>query len=41
MRPYVELGFRHLVFHSPAEDQEAFLDRFSAEVVPALRKAYS
>ncbi len=41
VRPYVELGFRHLVFHSPAEDQEAFLDRFSAEVVPALRKAYS
>ena len=33
VRPYVELGFRHLVFHSPAEDQEGFLDRFSAEVV--------
>jgi coenzyme F420-dependent glucose-6-phosphate dehydrogenase len=41
VRPYVELGFRHLVFHSPADDQEGFLDRFSAEVVPALRKAYS
>jgi coenzyme F420-dependent glucose-6-phosphate dehydrogenase len=41
VRPYVELGFRHLVFHSPAEDQEGFLDRFTAEVVPALRKAYS
>jgi coenzyme F420-dependent glucose-6-phosphate dehydrogenase len=41
VRPYVELGFRHLVFHSPADDQEGFLDRFSAEVAPALREAYS
>jgi coenzyme F420-dependent glucose-6-phosphate dehydrogenase len=41
VRPYVDLGFRHLVFHSPAEDQEGFLDRFSAEVAPKLREAYS
>jgi coenzyme F420-dependent glucose-6-phosphate dehydrogenase len=41
VKPFVELGFRHLVFHSPAEDQEGFLDRFSAEVVPVLREAYS
>jgi len=35
--PYLELGFRHLVFHSPANDQRAFLERFSAEIAPRLR----
>ena len=25
IRPYVELGFRHLVFHAPGPDQERFL----------------
>ena len=35
--PYVELGFRHLVFHSPADDQARFLERFAAEIAPRLR----
>jgi coenzyme F420-dependent glucose-6-phosphate dehydrogenase len=35
--PYVELGFRHLVFHSPANDQLGFLGRFAAELAPRLR----
>jgi coenzyme F420-dependent glucose-6-phosphate dehydrogenase len=35
--PYMELGFRHLVFHSPANDQQRFLERFSAEIAPRLR----
>jgi coenzyme F420-dependent glucose-6-phosphate dehydrogenase len=35
--PYVDLGFRHLVFHSPANDQLAFLQRFEAELAPRLR----
>jgi coenzyme F420-dependent glucose-6-phosphate dehydrogenase len=35
--PYVELGFRHLVFHSPAADQLGFLERFAAELAPRLR----
>ena len=30
--PYLELGFRHLVFHSPAHDQLGFLERFAAEI---------
>jgi coenzyme F420-dependent glucose-6-phosphate dehydrogenase len=34
---YVELGFRHLVFHSPAADQLRFVERFGAEVLPLLR----
>ena len=35
--PYLELGFRHLVFHSPARDQLGFLERFAAEIAPRLR----
>jgi coenzyme F420-dependent glucose-6-phosphate dehydrogenase len=40
VRPYVDLGFTHLVFHAPGEDQEGFLDRFAAEVAPRLREAF-
>jgi coenzyme F420-dependent glucose-6-phosphate dehydrogenase len=38
--PYVDLGFRHLVFHSPAEDQDRFLQLFSDEVAPVLRERF-
>ena len=31
---YVDMGFRHLIFHSPAPDQDRFLKLFSAEVLP-------
>jgi coenzyme F420-dependent glucose-6-phosphate dehydrogenase len=34
---YVELGFTHLVFHAPGEDQRRFLEQFTADVVPLLR----
>jgi coenzyme F420-dependent glucose-6-phosphate dehydrogenase len=37
IRPYTELGFTHLVFHAPGEDQRRFLERFCADVVPLLR----
>jgi coenzyme F420-dependent glucose-6-phosphate dehydrogenase len=37
IRPYVELGFTHLVFHAPGNDQARFLDRYSREVLPRLR----
>jgi coenzyme F420-dependent glucose-6-phosphate dehydrogenase len=40
IRPYVELGFTRLVFHSPAEDQRRFLEQFSADVLPVLRSAF-
>jgi coenzyme F420-dependent glucose-6-phosphate dehydrogenase len=33
---YVALGFDHLVFHAPGEDQRRFLDQFAADVVPRL-----
>jgi coenzyme F420-dependent glucose-6-phosphate dehydrogenase len=34
---YTDLGFTHLVFHAPGEDQRRFLDQFCADVVPRLR----
>ena len=40
IRPYVELGFRHLVFHAPGPDQERFLRLYAAEVLPRLRKVF-
>jgi coenzyme F420-dependent glucose-6-phosphate dehydrogenase len=40
IRPYVELGFRHLVFHAPGPDQARFISLYSQHVVPRLRKAF-
>jgi coenzyme F420-dependent glucose-6-phosphate dehydrogenase len=40
IEPYVELGFRHLVFHSPADDQAGFLARFARELAPRLRTRF-
>lgn len=37
VRPYVEAGFDHLVFHAPGHDQEQFLSSFGANVLPLLR----
>jgi coenzyme F420-dependent glucose-6-phosphate dehydrogenase len=34
--PYVELGFEHLLFHAPGEDQARFLQAFSDDVLPRL-----
>jgi coenzyme F420-dependent glucose-6-phosphate dehydrogenase len=34
---YVDLGFDHLVFHGPGNDQRRFLEQFSADVLPLLR----
>ncbi len=40
IRPYVELGFRHLVFHAPGPDQARFLRLYAEQVVPRLRAAF-
>jgi coenzyme F420-dependent glucose-6-phosphate dehydrogenase len=37
IRPYVELGFTHLVFHAPGPDQARFLKLYSERVMPLLR----
>jgi len=41
LRPYVDLGFNHLVFHAPGQDQKRFLDLFAERLAPKLRKAYA
>lgn len=35
---YLDLGFRHLVFHAPGHDQERFLELYAQEILPRLRK---
>lgn len=37
IRRYVDLGFKHLVFHAPGPDQERFLRLYAQSVVPKLR----
>ncbi|GAA2114766.1 glucose-6-phosphate dehydrogenase (coenzyme-F420) [Nocardioides bigeumensis] len=37
VRPYVDAGFTHLVFHAPGHDQAGFLDDFARDVVPRMR----
>ncbi|MBO0871623.1 MAG: glucose-6-phosphate dehydrogenase (coenzyme-F420) [Micromonosporaceae bacterium] len=34
---YLDLGFTHLVFHAPGPDQERFLRRYAADILPRLR----
>jgi coenzyme F420-dependent glucose-6-phosphate dehydrogenase len=38
--PYVALGFDHLLFHAPGDDQLRFLDQFCRDVVPKLRARF-
>lgn len=37
---YVNLGFRHLVFHAPGPDQPRFLKLYGEQVLPRLRKRF-
>jgi coenzyme F420-dependent glucose-6-phosphate dehydrogenase len=38
---YVDLGFRHLVFHDPGHDQEEFLRTYGEEILPRLRARFA
>lgn len=38
IRPYIELGFTHLIFHAPGDDQSRFLQLYAKEILPRLRK---
>ena len=38
IRPYLELGFNHLVFHAPGDDQMEFLRLYGEEILPRLRE---
>jgi coenzyme F420-dependent glucose-6-phosphate dehydrogenase len=37
VRPYIDLGLNHLVFHAPGHDQRRFLQQFSEHVLPKLQ----
>jgi coenzyme F420-dependent glucose-6-phosphate dehydrogenase len=40
LRPYLELGFTHLVFHHPGDDQALFINMYADEILPRLRKEF-
>jgi coenzyme F420-dependent glucose-6-phosphate dehydrogenase len=37
IRPYIELGFTHLIFHAPGDDQLRFLQLYARDILPRLR----
>ncbi len=41
IRPYIDLGFRHLIFHAPGPDQERFIRLYAETVLPKLRGAFN
>jgi len=40
LRPYLELGFTHLVFHHPGEDQSRFISLYASQILPRLRDGW-
>lgn len=38
IKTYVDLGFNHLVFHGPGNDQKRFIELYAEQVLPRLRK---
>ena len=40
IRPYLEYGFTHLVFHFPGPDQEAAIARYGEQILPRLRDEF-
>jgi len=37
IKPYIDLGFTHLVFHAPGLDQIRFIELYGRDVLPKLR----
>ncbi|NHU47662.1 LLM class flavin-dependent oxidoreductase, partial [Rhodococcus sp. A14] len=37
IRPYLDAGLNHLVFHAPGHDQKRFLELFERDLAPRLR----
>lgn len=40
IRPYIEIGFNHLVFHAPGPEQDRFLKLYGEMVLPKLRQRF-
>jgi coenzyme F420-dependent glucose-6-phosphate dehydrogenase len=41
IRPYLDLGFTHLIFHAPGPDQRCFLELYARHILPRLRRLTS
>jgi coenzyme F420-dependent glucose-6-phosphate dehydrogenase len=41
IKPYIDLGFRLVVFHAPGPDQARFLKLYGEQVLPRLRRQFS
>jgi coenzyme F420-dependent glucose-6-phosphate dehydrogenase len=37
---YIDLGFTHLIFHSPASDQAQFMKLYASQVIPRIRERW-
>lgn len=37
---YIELGFTHLIFHAPGDDQSRFIQLYAKEILPKLRQRW-
>jgi coenzyme F420-dependent glucose-6-phosphate dehydrogenase len=40
LRPYIELGFTHLVFHAPTDNQSRFINAYARDILPRLRERF-
>jgi coenzyme F420-dependent glucose-6-phosphate dehydrogenase len=40
IRPYIELGFTHLIFHAPGDDQSRFLQLYARDILPRIRQRW-
>ena len=40
LRPYVDLGFNHLVFHSAGDHQARFLELYGSQILPRIRQRW-
>ncbi|HEY3636574.1 MAG TPA: glucose-6-phosphate dehydrogenase (coenzyme-F420) [Rhizomicrobium sp.] len=40
LKEYIDMGFNHLVFHAPGQDQPRFLKLYAEQVLPLLRKQF-
>ncbi len=38
IKSYIDLGFDHLVFHGPGNDQQRFIELYAEHILPRLRK---
>lgn len=40
LKPYLDLGFNHLVFHDPGDDQKRFLELYGSQILPRIRERW-